>query len=222
MPRKTRQLRPGFTLVELLVVIFIIGLLIGILVPSLNQARKLAKDARARNLIATLSTACGAYRDDVQKSFGYYPGAPYINAMISAGGSFTGAEWLARALLADSAGNLVGNYVPLKDNMLLTVNSRIVFSDQWGGDDSKPLLYFVARPGNDGTANPAAPGPGQKPRAFYFDDNATLITTGATATDFANRIADPKLSGRVLRADSFLIMGAGLDRAFCTNDDELN
>ncbi len=54
--------RKGFTLIELLVVIAIIGLLVSILVPSINQAQKAAKRAACQANLSGLGKALAMYQ----------------------------------------------------------------------------------------------------------------------------------------------------------------
>ena len=50
----------GFTLIELMVVIGIVGILIGIMIPTLLQARRPAQDRQAQNLLRSSLTAAKA------------------------------------------------------------------------------------------------------------------------------------------------------------------
>ena len=59
-----RQRNHAFTLVELLIVIGIIAILIGILIPVVNSARKSAYAASTRNQIQVLSNAIDRYYTD--------------------------------------------------------------------------------------------------------------------------------------------------------------
>ncbi len=59
--------RHGFTLIELLVVIAIIALLVGILLPSLSSARKLAREAKCKSQQSQIFVALTGYCNDFKE-----------------------------------------------------------------------------------------------------------------------------------------------------------
>lgn len=68
----------AFTLIELLTVIAIITLLIGILTPSLSNARKSAKNTAIKASFAQLSTGCELFKND----HGEYPASNALDYVI--------------------------------------------------------------------------------------------------------------------------------------------
>jgi prepilin-type N-terminal cleavage/methylation domain-containing protein len=67
--KKTERQQAGFTLVELLVVIAIIGLLMGVLMPSLNKARQMSYCAKAGGNLHNVGVAMETFVADL----GFYP-----------------------------------------------------------------------------------------------------------------------------------------------------
>src|SRR5580765_7416406 len=86
--RSMRTKKPGFTLVELLVVIGIIAVLIGILLPALNKARKAARTTTCLANIRTLTQAEMQYWNDNKGKF-----SPYYNG---SGNSKFQIEWCSQ------------------------------------------------------------------------------------------------------------------------------
>ncbi|WEV54808.1 prepilin-type N-terminal cleavage/methylation domain-containing protein [Leuconostocaceae bacterium ESL0723] len=60
----TQRKLPGFTLIEAAVVLFIIGLLMLLILPNLNQERKRASHTHAKAMVATVQTQVDLYQND--------------------------------------------------------------------------------------------------------------------------------------------------------------
>src|SRR6185503_20253531 len=61
--------KAGFTMLELLVVVAIMGILVGILLPVLGMARRRARQSAANTAMQAITMALEKYRDD----FRFYP-----------------------------------------------------------------------------------------------------------------------------------------------------
>ena len=63
------MVRPGFTLVELLVVIVIIAILIGLLVPAVGAVRRVAKEASCKAVLTALETGLETFKTETGGSY---------------------------------------------------------------------------------------------------------------------------------------------------------
>jgi prepilin-type N-terminal cleavage/methylation domain-containing protein len=92
-PRRPR----GFTLVELLVVISIIGVMVGLLLPAVQAARESARQMSCSNNLKQIALATHLHHD----ALGYFPPARYEAGLNPAPGQDCGgkeATWLVRLL----------------------------------------------------------------------------------------------------------------------------
>ena len=115
--------RAGFTLVELLIVIAILGILMSLVTAGAQTARRRGAVAKAKATIASLETAMAMYHSDV----GVYP----------ASGN---AELVAALSVEPDDANWQGPYMEFKQDEL--VNGELV--DPWGA----PYIYVSVNGGS--------------------------------------------------------------------------
>lgn len=92
--------RSAFTLVELLVVIAIIGMLVGLLLPAVQQAREAARQMQCNNHLRQIGLACLNYEPQHQT----LPSASWVDQPFN--GIFCGA---------DPDNSRVTKYSPIQD-----------------------------------------------------------------------------------------------------------
>src|SRR5215208_1193725 len=98
--RVRTQSESGFTLVELLVVMLIIGLLAAIAIPAFFNQRDKARDAEAKSAVKTAQTAMETYATDTTN--GQYTGAT-VALLQGIEPSLSGANGLALSTAAGVA-----------------------------------------------------------------------------------------------------------------------
>lgn len=191
--RRTKARGAGFTIMELLVVMSIIILLVGMLVPAVNIARRNAGDAATRTFLGSIAMGMEAYHRDhgdhvpsdyrlLKKKRSNDPDDNEETAMFSRMNQWQGGEIMAQLLLgylADEEGN------PLDGNKGLGYRAGFKSAGRVYGPylDLKNDRSLVASPITDGTHQFAKvitdPGSsGQKPMLYYRANNSPSANVG--------------------------------------------
>lgn len=98
--------RRGFTLIELLVVIAIIGVLVGLLLPAVQQAREAARRSSCGNKLKQMGLAMHNFADGhMSKGDNYFPAAYDVAAACT-------ATWVSQCLPYVEEGNLANTNPP--------------------------------------------------------------------------------------------------------------
>lgn len=201
--------RRGFTMVEMLIVVVIIGLLIAITVPAIHLARKAIETGATEQLMASLTIAMEAYKQDHRgfppsdadassDMFGLsglsgWPGAALMTQAVTGASASDGKKGLGFRVGGASTGPVSGPYMDPGEDELKEIGGRFYFVDQW----DQPILYYRAEGGQ-----------------FQWDDNPGL---GVTEPDLDNH---PQADEAALNAAGYVLYSLGKDRGNATEDEQ--
>lgn len=204
--RAPRRPRAGFSLIELLAVIVILGILIAFLVPRLGGAADVARIRKCESDLNILAAAIGEYETE----FGRYPRSAFdpawgpppnatnigIECLVIA---LWSPDWDGTNLPEDALANTDGDRLK-KSLTTMPTPELLEIIDPW----ENPIAYFE--------------------RADYTreDRYATIDPdTGDALESIAKALVNPT-TGRAYEPSSFQLISAGPDGAFGTDDDVTN
>jgi prepilin-type N-terminal cleavage/methylation domain-containing protein len=204
-PRRA-DARSGFTLLEMLAVIVILGILMVVFLPRLLGTQKMAKEQIAKAFLVQLAGAIGEY----EQKFGDYPpstwpdkwGAPPNNTNV-------GAEALVQALWSNDWGgttleeqNLGNTDDDESKRPLGRLATSKLFEIKDGWDN--PIAYIHRRDYGK-----------QTPYATIDTETSEIVETNVGA------LQNPETK-TYFRPTSFQLVSAGADGRFGTEDDLTN
>jgi hypothetical protein len=135
----------GFSLVELLVVMFIIGLVVAITIPALGWARAVARKASTQTVISDLGQACSRFQTDNRRVPGYFSPREMGSAENAATQGFSGID----NVMLDLAGGIMPNGVGAASGILVgptSANKARVDVDRIGVASGTNKNYWVPDP----------------------------------------------------------------------------
>jgi len=144
----TTRPRAGFTLLEMLTVVIIVGLLLAIGTPSVLRMQLIAMRRTSHVRINTLETGCNAYKND----FNMYPpsGSVSGNGATTSQGQFnlvrclvgyqdaSGDGYNGLGFKTSAKGRVYGPYAGCEDVKYTQSGSAVVFLDAF----DYPILYY--------------------------------------------------------------------------------
>jgi prepilin-type N-terminal cleavage/methylation domain-containing protein len=153
--------RRAFTLIELLTVIGILAIVIAIIIPAMNLARRAAKNADTRSTLSNLSQAISLFNNDKRHYPGYF-GTREMGAATnaSAAGGFDTMSNIMLDLMGGVTTTAVGGSVIAVGPSATTVNVDLASfgATQQSGNGATVRGYFVP----DGKKMVAQSGAGQR------------------------------------------------------------
>lgn len=206
--------RPGFSLIELLVVILIIAVVIAIVVPALGGARNIARKQETSNLITSLQQASVQFQLDNRRAPGYFTAAE-MGSTDNADRGFSGMQ---NAMLDLAGGIVTGTPAGSVAVGPIATPARQVQVDPTliGAKVGRNKNYFVPtakffkkQDGNEGGTRPNTSPQGHidipelvdswgMPILYWQLDTAALGTV-ATVNDFARESSGPANAPTVSR-----------------------
>ncbi len=224
---KIRNRQRAFTLVELLVVISIIGMLMALLLPAVQQAREAARRLQCMNNMDNIATGVQIF----VTSKGYFPGL--LDKVAREGNNYQPATWLMMLFPSLEQGDVYDRWNnPLVNNSAMNEETRKAISpyipivncpSALNNDHSVPSTNYVANAGIGTPSSDSNYESSQRAANGVFAERYTPTTSPrVTLGDFRNgssntlMVSESLLAGE-WRPGGLLQAGGypGLDAGFC-------
>ncbi|QDU69073.1 type II secretion system protein [Engelhardtia mirabilis] len=197
--------RAGFTLLELMAVVVILGILIGLLVTALGGAEESAKVRLTKVSMTQLSAAIDAY----EREFGGYPASTLPESAGGANAVNVGIEALVASLWSNGwegggdldPDELVNLDADSSKKQFTDFPDRQLFevADQWGN----PIAYFHNRDY-------------ERPQRYTVEDQETGELLDDEVRAFKN-----ETTRRYFQHNKYQLISAGPDGRFMTPEDNI-